>query len=449
MFNFKYRFVTSRFSISILILPYIIYNWINLINSPFYKGLYIINLIIILFILEIISFLLHKTTNDKKIFNFIFLFILIFFYGFYITNTIHDFFANSMGIDIRGRFLYFILILFSFILIFKIKLKFYKYLNIFFILFSLINLLFLKNHISNNDITLKNNYKKINNHFVVKKPIILIISDMYSSPEELNRIFEDSSSIYSFSNKLKSNKWIIKNNFKSYESETIRSLSSLLNFNLSINNNLHLISTDELSNKYLVNSLIYDSLMFKKINIINFGIFDIGKSKPLNQLYNYHKNIYDVFFQNTSFYQIKFNTLNFNKRGFSNNFYPTEFHNKYIIENLADSLASLSNSNTFIYVHLWMPHSPYIFSPNYKLKKSNISNYKTFWDFTNLKMDTLLSSLTKSNKYRIIFTGDHGFRDDIRINPFKTFAAFYGFDKKILNDVKSVQDIGSLINSSF
>jgi len=354
-----------------------------------------------------------------------------------------------MGIDIRGRILFFILILFSLILIFKIKLKFYKYLNIFFTFFSLINLLYLKEHTSNNNISLKNNYKKINNHFIVKKPIILIICDMYSSPEELNKIFEDSSSIYSFSNKLKSNKWIIKNNFESYESETIHSLSSLLNFNLSINNNLHLISTEELANKYLLNAHIYDSLMFKKVNIINFGIFDIGKSKPLNHLYNYPKNIYDVFFKNTSYNQIKSNTLNFNNIGFSNNFYPTEFHNKYIIENLADSLASFSYSNTFVYVHLWMPHPPYIFSPNFKLKNANTINYKSYWDFTNLKMDTLLLSLTKSNKYRIIFTGDHGLRDDIRINPFKTFAAFYGFDKKILNEVKSVQDIGSLINSFF
>ena len=52
----------------------------------------------------------------------------------------------------------------------------------------------------------------------------------------------------------------------------------------------------------------------------------------------------------------------------------------------------------------------------------------------------------KENKYRIILTGDHGYRGDDRINPQNTFTALYGFDKADVDKIKSVQDLGSLIN---
>lgn len=448
MINLKKIFTIERPSIIILVLPYLIYNWFNFINSFYFNKITFFILIILLFIVEIITIYLFLFTTNKKVSNFIIFFILIFFYGFYITNYIHSSFSILLGIYIRGRILFYILILFIYLLIININIKFYKYLNTAFLFFSVINIFFLKsNNIQN--ISINNNHKKIDNQFVANKPLILIISDMYSSPDELYKIYKDSSSIYSFSNNLKLNKWAVNNNFKSDETETIHSLSSLFNFNLSKNNNLNKLSIQEISNNYLLKAAIYDSLKTKKIEIINLGIFDIGKSKPLNQLYPYPKNIYDVILVNTLYYQIKYNTLNFTKGGLNNNFYPTEFHNKYIIENLVDSLSRLNNPNSFIYVHLWMPHGPFIYSPDFDLKSVNTNNYKIFWDFTNIKMDSLLFSLIKSNKYRIIFSGDHGYRDDIRINPNKTFIAFYGFEKNMLNQVKSVQDLGILINSSF
>jgi hypothetical protein len=448
MISLKKIYTIERLSIIILILPYFIYNWISIKNSFYFKGIYIIYFFIILIIVEITLNYLLSFTNNKKISNFILFFIIIFFYGFYITNLIHSSFSKFLGIYIRGRFIFYILIPISYFLLININKKSYKFLNTFFLLFIIINFFYLKKSNKPN-ISINNNFKKLDNQFVTNKPVILIICDMYSSPDELYKIYKDSPSIYSFSNKLKLNKWIVNNNFLSYESETIHSLSSLFNFNLSKINELHKISSVELANNYLLKADIYDSLKNKKIEIINFGIFDIGNSKPINQLYYYQKNIYDVFLQNTIYYQIRFNTLNFNKKGINNNFYPTEFHNKFIIENLADSLAKLNNPNSFIYVHLWMPHPPFIYSPNFELKDINTKNYKLFWDFTNLKMDSLLFKLTRSNKYRIIFSGDHGYRNDTTINPYKTFTAFYGYEKNMLNEVKSVQDLGILINSSF
>jgi hypothetical protein len=73
----------------------------------------------------------------------------------------------------------------------------------------------------------------------------------------------------------------------------------------------------------------------------------------------------------------------------------------------------------------------------------------TYWNFTNKKLQLILAQIINENKYRIILTGDHGFRSDKRINPHFTFTAFYGFNNYDLEKINSVQDLGSLINGSF
>jgi len=49
----------------------------------------------------------------------------------------------------------------------------------------------------------------------------------------------------------------------------------------------------------------------------------------------------------------------------------------------------------------------------------------------------------------VIISGDHGFRGAKAIDPYQTLTAFYGFDKADVDQVHSVQDIGSLIEGSF
>ena len=66
-----------------------------------------------------------------------------------------------------------------------------------------------------------------------------------------------------------------------------------------------------------------------------------------------------------------------------------------------------------------------------------------------VKLLALLTELTKDNRYNIILTGDHGFRRMKEVPPNYTFTAFYGFDSSQLTNLKSVQDIGSLINASY
>jgi hypothetical protein len=123
-------------------------------------------------------------------------------------------------------------------------------------------------------------------------------------------------------------------------------------------------------------------------------------------------------------------------------------HNIKILNNLKDSLVKIK-PNTFIYSHLYMPHPPF-YHPNFLgYKKINLQNYTAYWNFTNSLVQNDLIELASSNNIKIILTGDHGFRSDSRLNKNKTFLAIYGFDSININQIKTVQDIGNLINSNY
>ena len=130
----------------------------------------------------------------------------------------------------------FFLINISLILIKKISN--YNFINIFLFIFITVN-------ISNNLIAKLNEPKRVS-FFKHKKlifpaenknkTILLLILDEYHSPDDLYRVTKDSS-IYNFSSTLKRSGWQINNSFYSKELATVRSLSSMFNYNLSYNLN--------------------------------------------------------------------------------------------------------------------------------------------------------------------------------------------------------------------
>ena len=155
---------------------------------------------------------------------------------------------------------------------------------------------------------------------------------------------------------------------------------------------------------------------------------------------------------NTIYYKIENYIININKSGLdglSGSYYAMENHNKYIFNHLADTSNILTNNKTFIYIHLYMPHATMQYKPDFPIRTENLVNYKAYWNFTNQKLEPLLKSLIKENKYRLILTGDHGYRTDRRINPHYTFTAFYGFNQESIDKIHSVQDLGSLIYGGF
>jgi hypothetical protein len=450
---FKQILTLKHASFLLLVLPYLSFNWASLYHSPFFSYSNLFGLVASILTIEVIFKITLNNKKYEKLFSgLIITTTFIFFYSYYVILIVQKQMQQTSGTSIRGRIiiLFFILILVVLQLIFK-RTGYYKALNIFLIIFSIINfganyqtLTNSKENINN----IKNAYKQIHLTEKSNKPVILLISDEYNSPDGLYKVFKDSG-FYAFSTYLQNNKWIVRNTAYTLETSTIHSLSSLFNFNLSKSNSYSKSDIYEIGANKLIKAAIYDSLSLKKVNLINFGIFDIGKSKPLSLLYVYPKNFIAQFLFNSIYFHIQNNTNGFRLEGFNKSFYPMEEHNKFIINNLTDSLRKMPNNVFFAYTHLYMPHAPMQYKEFKMPLKRGLNSYTSYWKFTNHKLKKLLLELTKENKYRIILTGDHGYRGDSRINANHTFMAFYGFDKQDLNTVKSVQDLGNLINACF
>ncbi len=445
--NFK------KLSIALIILPYLFFNYENIRYSSFFSFNKIYLLFTIIIIIDFLTKLLLSKANFKV--NAIisisaFFAVFSFFYSIYIINFIQKFVIQNYGILIRGRIIIELGLLLFIILLIYIRKKNvnFLYLNVFLIIVSFVTIVSSLKKINRKSIRdYKANYLQISS-LNTSKPLILIIVDEYASPDGLFNVYKDSS-IYAFSRKLKNEGWKINSSFYSYETSTIFSLSSMFNFNLSLNGKYLDEDVINIGGKRLVNSVLADSLEKKKVDIINFGIFHFGKYQYLTPIYLYPTSFIEVILMNTFFYTFISNTGKFNRAGFTKSFYPQEEHNKYIFENITDTLSSIKNHKTFIYTHLYMPHYPFQYKPEFPLKTKNLKNYLSYWNFTNEKLEDLIKVLTKENRYRIIITGDHGYRSDKRVNPKYTFNAIYGFDEISLKKIKSVQDLGSLINSSF
>jgi hypothetical protein len=433
-------------SITLIFLPYLFYNLGRVLDSPYYssKSLLLICLTIIIsdLLLRQISL---KFNNRLLLSKLIVWLILLNFYGFYTVDFIHELFKQFFNFDIRGRLIFFIIFLLSSIFLI-IKIISYKGLNIFLIITSLL-IVSSRSHHKLIERKFDSNYIQLNPKQKKSfKPILLIISDEYCSPDELYK-FKRDSSIYKFSNLLKENNWIVKNNFFSFETQTSRSLKSMFNFNLSHDSSFQKLEKIYKYSKDFNKSKLSDSLIKKNINIINLGIFSIGEERPFVKLSLLQNNFSEELFMFTTFNAVKFNTQNFSPNGFRPNFQITQNLNKFLIENLGDTLRRIKNKKFFSYAHLYMPHQPYKYFNDINENKSKIENYYKFWCFTNLKLKIIINSL--KDDYRIILTGDHGYRGNNKINPHNTFTAFYGFENNLIDSLNSVQDLGSLINSYY
>lgn len=193
---------------------------------------------------------------------------------------------------------------------------------------------------------------------------MLIIADEYSSPNEVFNVAKDSS-IFNFSRALKKRNWMVNNNAYSYDTSTIHSLSSMFNYNLSTGGGYNENPIADVVIKKLMHARLYDSLKSKQVKTINYGIFDFGEYAPLNKLLFYPTNFFEEFLYQSSFFRIVYGTGKFNKKGFEPEFSAMEIHNKYLLGTLKDHLTEVIGQKYFVYVHLYMPHGPYIYKPDF------------------------------------------------------------------------------------
>ncbi len=457
--NFKQFYKENIFNVNkpsflLIALPYIGFNWQELYHSPFFNFQSLTYLIFILVFIEAFSkYIIYKTRS--RIGNIILITTtIIFFYGNYPVDPIFNLFNKNWGVIFRGRdiviFLTFTLVLFQYILI-KTKGFKIKYFNIFLLIFS--SVAFFSKHTPNKNVHFSINTKYNNldgNHKENQKsnkPIILIIADEYSSPDNLYTLVKDSI-LFNFSNALKNKKWIVNNSSKSIETSTIHSIGSIFNFNQSYDTNFKYLNMESIGARLLKKSLLVDSLYKKQVNFINYGIFDINNTKAYSQLYIYPKSFAEQFLLYTTYLFAKRSSINFNGKRLSGKNEIIMEHNKYFVSKI-DYLIENTSPNTFIYLHLFMPHAPLQYEPEFKRKElKNLIDYVEYWNFCNKKLLEVLNKLTIKNQYKIILTGDHGLRG-MPTNPNQTFTAYYGFDSASVNQVNSVQDLGILINESF
>lgn len=279
--------------------------------------------------------------------------------------------------------------------------------------------------------------------------VVLIILDEYESPNELYNITKDSS-VFELSNFLKKNNWTLNNNSFSQNLITVNSISSIFNYNFKQLDKelLFRFSLNKLDNSELISDL-----KTKKVKVINYGIFNLGNQKALIPIYfnlfateTIQTNFIKAFFTKTILSNLLNNIYNENDKQIS--------HNSYLAENI-HKLVSPANKNTLYYFHLLMPHFPY----NYKskryiyhspLKLNGLDSYVNYYKFTNKLIIKQLQQLKYMTKYKIIITGDHGYREiPDKISPKLTSTYYFGYNIDQTSKIKSVQDIGSLIYASF
>ncbi|MTK52791.1 sulfatase-like hydrolase/transferase [Paludibacter sp.] len=439
-------------SVIFITFAYFAFNWGDIYSSPYFNNIKFTAFVILLLIIQwLVSKLYRSNYLLLKIISiFIVSSFIIFWFGYYVEDFVVRWQNEKFhSVIIRGRVILLIVSLIVFSLEFLVALKRGKNIfiqNTFFaILFCVIIFIFFTNSSHSKEITsISNRCIPIKSACSEYKPTILIITDEYNSPDGLVKIFKDSS-LYYFSNNLKKKGWIVKNHFFSHEISTISSLSSLFNFNLSNEKNFSKMSINVIGTEKLIKCTLADSLSKKNTSIINYGIFDFGKSKPINRLfYIYPKTFTELLVNKTIYPAIQGRPLSLEALSFN----PVEHHNKYILNTLIDTLRANLQKKQFVYVHLLMPHGPMVFSPIIKFKDqdNNPKHYLAYWKFTNIKLSSLLNVIASLHKYRIILTGDHGYRGCPSIDPHYTFTAFYGFDKNDIKKLHSVQDLGSLIN---
>jgi hypothetical protein len=297
--------------------------------------------------------------------------------------------------------------------------------------------------------SIQSNYQSITHGPQNTKPVILIIVDEYNSPDNLFELTKDSS-IYSFNSWLNEKGWQTKTTSYSNELSTIHSMSSLFNFNLSKEKTYSAQSEEKIVVSKLYHAALADSLANKGVAVYNYGIFDLGNTKPKSRLYLYPRNFIEAFLLHSTYLAEKTKTGSFQTKYLKNPSSYISDHNIDILDHLPSRLEEEKLPNkAFVYVHLYMPHNPFSLATEFSNPETdNFKRYVAYWKFTNQKLQTLLSELNRENKYRIILSGDHGLRESIT-NPHHSFSAYYGFEGYDLNKIRSVQDIGSLINSAF
>lgn len=441
----------------VLIIPYIA---LSCIDSFEFVKIGLFPLILFVLCIDFILFKINKKLLDYFFLNgsFFLLYSLIIYNDTY--YTLHELsFAN---------FSLFLLLIFALIFYYPIfKNQNFHFTNIVIIIFSLMQFFNFKNLKSKDKIFEDYN---ISSNFIEKEigteseqPIILIICDELTSSKE---IFQSTNNILDleFDNFLKLNNYKIVSKFKSQSAWTQFSVSSIFNFNLHFNDTIQKLEERDSNEVFMDDfttliqeNLLVDSLQNKGIKSYSYGVLPFTNGEQVNDalyLWEIDEFNYDIeFLKNNKLLKTIFHksVLNFiDSRFLRGRTYAFDSDRKNTLNKLKDITFS---KNTFHYFHYFAPHSPHSYFDEYIYKEGdhineNIFNYHVNYRRFMLNKLIKVLKLKKFENTRIIITGDHGLRSDLtKFND--TMSAFKGFEEESISQLRSVQDIGTLILKSF
>ena len=433
--------------------------------------IYFIPIILIVGLLDFF-FIKNDTPSKRFLYAFLFISLNLFLYGSIlldiwgqVSSQVRNYTGKNVSefIKVFSDIKYFIFI-FLVLLVIIYYFFFYKKQNTF---FKVVVLLFCFTSLLKNVVFTKTKTQQIVKYErdallfdeqkdIEKKKLLLIILDEYASPQELRKV-DPSRNYNGFIDYLNKNNWSIKESFKSLEASTINSLASLFNYNLNMSNpelftkvkNPNSNFSYILDREHTTESFLVNDLKQKGIKIKSYGLFPFERSSVSDfEYYNEKKTMFlniGAFIDIFKYLEKSEFLYTILKKTFLKSIEIKYFLQKYK-NNVFDSFHENEiEKYDFLYYHFLMPHTPFRFNDEFKYEGSSTSQYLKFWEFTNKKIIEILKKIEKKD-YRIIISGDHGYRGDKAMEKLNTFSAFYGFSEDHLEKVKTVQDIGSLIN---
>lgn len=228
------------------------------------------------------------------------------------------------------------------------------------------------------------------------------------------------------------------------------------------------------------NARIFSFLEEKGYQLYNLSIFDLPGKPSFSGEKFFFVTTSNIIFRNTLWNRIKWDILPAILTNYKNKLAASQhvdsWKNIRLIKEFNkkayDSLwhiSSLQNDNAkFVYTHLEMPHSPYLYDssgkeyPDSLLYTGNIqirkAMYKSYINYVNNKIKSIIEKiLTGKNKNTvIIIQSDHGCRESEVTNnkkdAFRNYSAFYFPDKNyslLYDSMSNVNTFRIILNKYF
>jgi Sulfatase len=404
---------------------------------------------------------------------------------FFFFGALHDFLKQHSPIEFITRYSFLLssalIILFFLFIFFKKSTKpfqrFSIYLNLLFIIYIVVDIGTGVWKANSNDTTMlsvygaatANNYVKCD---TCQKPdIYFLLYDEYGGSASLKAQYGYENDLDSF---LVQKGFSIQKNSRSNYSFTPFSMSSILNMSY-INGikNPKAVSADDYAN---CNLLIRDNEVIKFLDvqgyeIINYSVFDLaGNPSRVDQSFLPLKTklISDrtlFAHMNKDIGWLLITRFPFNLFS-SNHFLKHKLNNEKFQQLTMDEASRKSAKPKFIYSHFYMPHPPYFYDKNGKLKDQAViyheykvnppASYLEYVTYCNTKVRELINAIQSNNPNAVILLmSDHGYREakSYKTNYFfqNLNAAYFPDHKydKFYDSVSGVNEFRIVLNKYF